>query len=151
MAAGVFNLYKASVDRVSINDLLSATVKFALVASTYTFDEAHDEWADVSANEIAAGFGYTAGGAALASKVATSVTNGYKFASANVSWTASGGSIPAWRHAVMYVSGSLWGRTDPLIGAFLGDSTPADIPSTPDGAPLVLVTPGNGWFDAINA
>lgn len=150
MAAGTFTPFTKNFNVLSLTDLVGATVKIALVTSSYTPNAAyngHDDWGDVSANEITAGNGYTAGGATLANDVATGITGGYKYASDNVVWTASGGSIPAWRYAVMYVSGSLWGITNPLIGYFIGDSTPADIPATTTGNPLTLQTPAGGWFD----
>lgn len=152
MAAGTFTLYSVNKDDLNINDLLAATVKVALVTSVYNPDfssSGHDVWADVSANEIAAGNGYTAGGVTLSGKAATAITGGFKFTSSNPGWTASGGSIPAWRYAVMYVSGALWGLTDPLIGYFLGDTTPQDVPATTNGNALNLICPAAGWFDAL--
>ena len=47
----------------------------------------------------------------------------------------------------MYVVGSLWGMTNPIIGYMLGDSTPADIPATTDTNILTLAVPSGGWFD----
>lgn len=151
MAAGTFTLYSRNKDNLNIDDLLAATVKVALVDSSYTPDTdpttGHDTWSDVSADEIANGNGYTTGGATVGSDVATAISGGFKYASANVAWTASGGAIPAWRTAVMYVSGTLWGMTDPVIGYFLGDNAPADIPATSDGSTLTLTCPTDGWFD----
>jgi len=150
-AAGTFLIYTRNIDIINIGDLLSATVKFALVTSSYTpdYDETtgHHLWSAVSANEIANGNGYTTGGATLANKAKTAIVNGFLFDSDDVVWTASGGSIPAWRYAVMYVSGSLWGLTNPLIGSFIGDSAPADIPATTAGNNLTLTGPSGGWFD----
>jgi len=37
--------------------------------------------------------------------------------------------------------------TNPLIGYFLGDTTPADVPATTVGNPLTINCPANGWFD----
>lgn len=150
MAAGAFTLYTRNLDKISMNDLLSATVKVALVTSSYTPNVAsngHYLWSDVSTNEIAAGSGYTAGGATLANDTVTAITLGQKYDSDDVVWTASGGNIPAWRHAVMYVSGTLWGLSSPLIGYCLGDSTPADVPATTDGNALTLQVNASGWFD----
>jgi len=48
---------------------------------------------------------------------------------------------------VLYVSGSLWSMTNPLIGYFLGDTTPADVPATTVGNSLTINCPANGWFD----
>jgi hypothetical protein len=153
MASGTVTLYSKNKDDLRINDLVGATVKLALVTSIYTPNNAtggHSVWADVSSNEIAAGNGYTAGGIALSSLAATptSGTNGYFFTSANPVWTASGSGIPAHRYYVMYVSGTLWGMINPVIGYFLGDSAPADIPLTTSGNTLTVTVPGTGWFDA---
>lgn len=152
MASGTFTLFSKNKDDLRINDLVGATVKIALVSSAWTPDSSvtgNSVWADMSANEIAAGNGYTAGGAALASMVATAISGGYKFSSASPSWSASGGNIPAWRYAVIYVVGTLWGMTNPVIGYFVGDSTPADIPATTSGNSLTINTPAGGWFDVV--
>ncbi len=152
MASGNFTLFSKNKDDLRINDLVGATVKIALVSSAWAPDSSvtgNSVWADMSANEIAAGNGYTAGGAALASMVATAISGGYKFSSASPSWSASGGNIPAWRYAVIYVVGTLWGMTNPVIGYFVGDSTPADIPATTSGNSLTINTPADGWFDVV--
>lgn len=151
MAVGTFTLFTRNFNVLDPNDLLSATVKMALVTSVFTPDT--DEttgdhiWADASANEIANGNGYTTGGATITTDVLTAIAQGYKYSSDNVSWTASGAGIPAWRYAVMYVSGALWSKTDPMIGYFIGDDTPADVPLTASGNTLQLTVPANGWFD----
>lgn len=151
MAAGTFLIYTRNIDLINIGDLLSATVKLALVTSSYTpdYDETtgHYLWSSASGNEIANGNGYTTGGATLANKAKTAIVNGFMFDSDDVVWTASGGSIPAWRTGVMYVSGSLWGLTNPLIGSFLGDNAPADIAATTAGNNLTVTAPSAGWFD----
>lgn len=154
MAAGTFTLYRANLDDLRIQDLLTAPVKLALVTSAYTPNAAnngHGLWADVSGNEIAAGNGYSAGGVALASMTTSLVTNGHNFDSANPTWNAVGGAIPAWRYGVMYVDATLWGKVKPLIGFFLGDSAPADVPATTAGNPLNVTVAAAGWFDATQA
>ena len=151
MASGTFTLFSANKDDIRINDLTGATVNMALVLSTYTPDTTsagHSLWSSVSGNEVANGNGYTTGGVALSSKVATAVTGGFKFSSANPSWTASGSGIPAHRYYVMYVVGTLWGMTNPLVGYFVGDSAPADIPLTTAGNSITVTAPSGGWFDA---
>ncbi len=152
MAAGTFTLYSKNKDDIRINDLTGATVKLALVSSSYTpntdSSTGHSLWSDASGNEIANGNGYTTGGVSLSSLAATAISGGFKFSSANPSWTASGGNIPAHRYYVMYVSGTLWGMTNPLIGYFLGDSAPADIAATTSGNTLTVTCPSGGWFDA---
>jgi len=150
MASGAFTLYRANLDDLRMQDLPGATVKIALVTSTYTPDASNTGdslWADVSAQEIAGGNGYTMGGQALVFDAVAAVTNGFNYDSADPAWTASGGAIPAWRYAVMYVEGTLWGKINPLIGYFLGDNTPADVPATSDGLPLDIAVNAAGWFD----
>lgn len=148
-APGQFTFFAENINVERMADLLTASVKFALVTSAWTPDadeNGNGVWADISANEIAAGNGYVAKGVALASKVNTAISLGYKFASAAVDFTASGGSIPAHRYVVMLVDGSLWGLTDPLIGYFLGDSAPADVPAIANGNTVRYNCPANGWF-----
>jgi hypothetical protein len=154
MAAGTFTLYRANLDDLRMQDLTGATVKLALVSSAYTPDAAntgHDEWADVSANEIANGNGYTTGGETLTNDAVSTTTNGWKYDADDVPWTASGGNIPAWRYGVLYVSGALWGKTSPLIGHFLGDSTPADVPATSSGNTLTVAWNASGVFTLTQA
>ncbi|MFI8229424.1 hypothetical protein ACIGDI_11375 [Streptomyces sp. NPDC085900] len=82
-------------------DLISDTIKVALVKSTYTPNQnTHDEWADVSANEVT-GTGYAAGGIALASKTITyNTTNKYwTFDAADSTWTNTN---VLFRYAVIY-------------------------------------------------
>jgi hypothetical protein len=153
MASGALTLYSKNKDDLRINDLTGAVVKVALVTSAYTpntdSSTGHSLYSDVSANSLTTGFGYTAGGQALTADVATAIAGGFKYSSDNPSWTAAGGSIPAWRYAVFYVEGTLWGMVNPLIGYFLADTTPADIPATSATNTLTIACPAGGWFDAI--
>ena len=104
-------------------DLDTDTLKLALVTSSYTPSLAHDEWADVSANEVATGSGYTTGGATLANPVVTATTIDFD----DVTWTSL---TKTFRYAVCYKSGSGGGLTNPLLFYILLDTTPADIVST---------------------
>lgn len=154
MAAGTFTLFAKNKDDLRINDIVAGTIKMALVTSAWTPNittTGNALWADVSANEIANGNGYTTGGATLtgAAAVATAGTNGYYLDATVPAWTASGAGIPAHRYYVMYLSGTVWGQVNPLIGYFIGDSTPADIPLTTATNTLTVTKPATGWFDAI--
>ncbi len=104
-------------------DLDTDTLKLALVTSSYTPSTAHDEWADVSANEVSTGSGYATGGETLANPVATNDNIDYD----DVTWTAL---TKTFRYAVCYKSGSGGGLTNPLLFYILLDSTPADIVSS---------------------
>lgn len=104
-------------------DLDTDTLKLALVTSSYTPSTAHDEWADVSANEVANGNGYTTGGVTLANPVATDSNIDFD----DATWTSL---TKTFRYAVCYKSGSGGGLTNPLLFYILLDSTPADIVSS---------------------
>ena len=150
MAVGTVLLYSRNFNLLNLDDLLTATVKLALVTSSYTPNLAsngHHLWSEVSGNQITTAGGYTTGGDTLGSKLATAITGGYRFESDNPSWTAAGGDIDAWRYGVLYVDGTLWSKTSPLIGYFIGDDTPANIPATTNGNTLTINCPTAGWFD----
>jgi len=101
-------------------DLNTDTLKVALVTSDYTPSTAHTAWADVSANEVSAGVGYTTGGVALANPVVTNSNIDYD----DVAWTALSKTF---RYAVCYKSGTGGGITNPLLFYILCDTTPADV------------------------
>lgn len=101
-------------------------------------------YADLT-NELATANGYTAGGGTLASVTLTTVTtNDVMFDAADFVWTASGGSIAAWRFAVIRRSDTVNSLVGPLIGYILGDTTPADIPATTDTNTLTLTWNASG-------
>ena len=154
MTASAFTLYSKNKDRLSLLDLSGAVVQLALVTSAYAPDASvtgHSLYADLvpASNELATGNGYTNGGNALASKVSTAIAGGFKFSSSAFVWTASGTGIPAHRYVVMYVLGTLWGRVNPVIGYYQGDSTAGgtDIPLTTSGNTLTETPAAGGWFD----
>ena len=146
MASGPFVFPdKARLNFFNATNLLGANAanfKMALVSSAYTPANGTDEvWADASGSEIASGNGYTTGGIALTGVALTQTSGTVKFTASASVWTAAGGNIPAWRRAVIYYSGTLNGKVNPIVGHFLGDSTPADVPATTIGFPLPLSVP----------
>jgi hypothetical protein len=148
-APSAVQFYANNLDVLRLADLTGATLRLALIGSSYTpstGQTGHTAWADVSAHEIAAAGGYSAGGLALASPTVTAITGGFRFSTADASVTASGANVGAWRYGVIYVLGSLFGITNPLLGIFTGDSAPADIPATPSGNTLTITCPATGWF-----
>tara|TARA_R110002020_G_scaffold292767_1_gene508142 strand:+ start:1878 stop:2321 length:444 start_codon:yes stop_codon:yes gene_type:complete len=57
-------------------------------------------------NEVANGNGYATGGASVTSRTWASVaTNKYRFDSTAVTWTATGGTVPNIKYAVIYQAG----------------------------------------------
>lgn len=154
MAAGTLIIpNKAKLNQFNATNILNPanTFKLALVASTWTPDNSdtgNEVWADISANEIAAGNGYTAGGVTLTGVTLTQAGGTVKFASSNPSWTATGTGFPAWRRGVIYAVGTLNGKVNPIVGYFLGDATPADVPATTtSNSPLTVTAPAN-WIGA---
>jgi hypothetical protein len=154
MAAGAIIIpNKAKLNMLSATDLLNPanSFKLALVSSAWTPDNGdtgNEVWGDVSANEIAAGNGYTAGGIALTGAALTQAGGTVKFTSSAAQWTASGTGIPAWRRGVIYAVGTLNGKVNPIVGHFLGDSTPADIPATTTGNTLTVTPNASGFVTA---
>lgn len=214
---------KAKLNQFSATNLLNPanTFKLTLHTSTWTPNNGTDEVFADATNELATGFGYTAGGIALtglaltlipaqtissitkSGQTATLTTgaahglasgayvtisgatdalyNGtfpitvtgaatwtytmtgtpganatvvgtyggvVKLTAAASVWTASGGSIPAWRYGVIRAVGTLNGKVDPIVGYFLGDTTPADVPATTTGNTLTHTPHANGIMGA---
>jgi hypothetical protein len=132
MSQVMYQYYEAGLNRNrGVINLLTDTFKLALVASTYTPDlDAHTVWADVSANEVANGDGYTTGGATLTGQTLT--RSGYltTFDADDVTFTLL---TKIFRYGVLYVSGTKSnpaGGADivnPLYAYILFDDTPADV------------------------
>lgn len=146
MAAGAWVVPdKAKLNLVSATDLLSAaTFKITLHTSTWTPNNATDEVFADATNELSTGNGYTAGGITLSSVTLDQTSGTVKFDCADPVWTASGGSIPAWRRAVIRAVGTINGKVDPIVAHALGDAAPADVPATSDGNTLTIQMNASG-------
>jgi hypothetical protein len=151
MAADAFVFYPRNKDNMAIADLPAATVKMALLTSTYTPSvdptTGHYLFADLTNELGTTNTGYTAGGATLGTTAVTAITSGFKYASADVVWTAGSANLPAFLYAVIYASGTLWGMASPLIGYIKCDSTGTQIPATTATNTLTIACPAGGWFD----
>lgn len=108
-----FNKFNAFVENVAegVHDLGSDTLKVLLtntapVATNSTVSDL---------TEISAGNGYTAGGETPTISSSAQSSGTYKLVLADVSWTASGGSIGPFRYAVLY-NDTPSSPADPLIG-----------------------------------
>lgn len=141
MTASITLYNSASLDFLNATNMLLATGTFKVTLHTSASNAAtltNHVYADLN-NELSTAFGYTAGGGTLASvTLGTVTTNDVMFDAADFVWTAAGGSIPAWRWAVIRRSDTVNSLVGPLIGFVLGDTTPADIPATTDGNTLTL-------------
>lgn len=156
MSAGAFVVpNKAKLNFFNATNLLGANpanFKMALVSSAWTPDNSdtgNEVWGDVSANEIAAGNGYTAGGATLTGVALSESGGSVKFTCAPPSWTATGAGFPAWRRGVVYYSGTLNGKVNPIVGHFLGDAAPADVPATTVSNSPLTITPNAAGLLAV--
>ncbi len=111
MADLLYNNYFESLFNAVV-DHSSDTIKVALVTSSYTPDRDNHDFFDDVTNEIA-GTGYTAGGAALASKAVTQddTNDEGKFDAADTAWTTA--TFTA-RGAVIYKDTGV-STTSPLI------------------------------------
>lgn len=114
-ASGLFGL---TIEKMFNNgaaiDLEAEDNKVAMITDSATPDfDAHDFWADLSANEVS-GTGYTAGGAAYTSTELTLSGGTLKYDAADVAWTTS--TITSAMAAVGYADSV---ASDPLI--FLSD------------------------------
>lgn len=93
-----------------VHNLGSDTLKIALTNTAPTV-ATHHELADIT--EIAAGNGYTAGGAAITVTASAQTSGTYKLTGNDVTFTASGGAIATFRYAVLYNDTA---TNDELIG-----------------------------------
>ena len=112
MASGVYNQFKTEIMNKEI-DLVADTVKVALLDNSLSFAQTGVGWAasSTNANELAATGGYSAGGAALASKAVTQESTHGKFDAADTAWTSA--TFTAY-HAVIY-DDTPSSPADPLI------------------------------------
>ena len=128
MAAGPWVIHDAFKSRpysASGPLIASDAIKVALAASTSNAATTSiNNYASLT-NELSTANGYTSGGATAASPT-VSGTSTVTFDTADVSWTASGGSITA-RFAVMYDNTD---TNKTIIAHCLLDSTPADVTVT---------------------
>jgi hypothetical protein len=117
-------------------DLSTDTLAVRLMGAAFAYNAAHTVWADVSANEIAAGNGYTAGGLSLNGQTFGSVGNALVLDADDVQWSASGGDVGPAHHAVIVDTtdgNKLVGAIDFGGAQTAGDGTPFKITWSADG------------------
>jgi hypothetical protein len=90
------------------------TLKVALLGVGASYNSAHDEWADISAQEIANGSGYTTGGLTLTNVTWTNNAGTVTLDADDASWTITGSAVSAYSAAIVDTTAS----GSPLI-AFL--------------------------------
>ena len=99
MASGIYNRFKANLFN-KVVDLEADTIKVALMTDSHSFTATHNNWSEVSANEVAddSGNGYTAGGAELEGKAVTQGAT-TKFDGTDTAWSSA--TFSAY-HGVIY-------------------------------------------------
>ena len=151
MAADAWKVYNKTKEYIGDGtidlDAGDAFFSVILVTSSYTPALTHSTYADVSANEVANGNGYTTGGDFPGTTTWTESSGTVTFDSADPSWTASGGSITA-RYAVLVHVAAGTGvpqSTDKILAYCLLDNTPADV-SAADGNAFTITLDSTGYF-----
>ena len=125
---------------IDLDNNAASAFKLMLLGSGYTYSAAHTTVADVVAQEIANGNGYTSGGKALTNITLTLSGAVATFDADDVEWTASGGSISA-RYAVLfYDAGAASDSQRELISIVdFGQTETATA-----GSPLKIIWPATG-------
>jgi hypothetical protein len=108
-AASKFNAYVENVSE-KVHNLQSDTLKVCLTNTAPV--ATNSVFADLT--EISAGNGYTAGGAQAVQSSSAQTSGTYKMVLADVTFTATGGSIGPFRYAVLY-NDTPTSPADPLI------------------------------------
>lgn len=108
-SASKFNAFVENVAE-KVHNLASDTLKVALTNTAPT--SSNSIFGDLT--EISAGNGYSAGGTTSAQSSSAQSSGTYKLVIADVTYTASGGSIGPFRYAVLY-NDTPTSPADPLI------------------------------------
>ena len=134
----LYSSFKENVFRDDV-ELSLDDIRVVLLSSAYTANmNTHTVLADISANEVAAQGGYTAGGINLGKMSISRSGSTVTVDLADLVLTATGAGIPAWRYAALVADVTRNAKVKPLIGLVLGNDAPADIPSTSAGTNLVI-------------
>lgn len=123
---------------IDLDNAAAGAFDVRLMGAGHSFNAAHSQWSEVSANEIAAGNGYSAGGQDLGSVTWTRSGGTVTWDAADVTWTASGGSITASHAVIVYDAGT----NDELVASIdFGGSESAG-----DGTDFLITWAAGGIF-----
>lgn len=104
-------------------NLATGTLKLALVTNAYTPNrDTHDFRNDFTANEVAAGNGYSTGGATVTGGAWSydATSQQVRFDVADISWTFT--ASKTWRYGVLYIDTAGADSTDPVIALLTWDA-----------------------------
>ncbi len=117
-------------------NLLNAAITMALVTKTYTPNlDTHTLWADVSANEVATGSGYTTAGAVLPSLTLTRAGALTTWDCGDLTWAAL---TKTFKYGVIYVNATVNGVVKPLLAVVDFDDTTTIAEVTSGGTDFVF-------------
>jgi len=130
MASTVANKCKYLLALKAI-DFANDSFKIILMGTGFVFNpDTHHCYADVSASELTTGYGYTKNTKTLGTATVTEDDTNDRCAVtwANVTWTASGGSIGPTPGAIIFDDTVTTPTADPIVGYidFGGEQTQAD-------------------------
>lgn len=130
MASTVSNKMKYLLATKAI-DFSADSFKIILMTSGFVFNaDTHHGYADVSASELANGYGYTRNTKTLSGVAVTEddADNRCEVTWSNVTWTASGGAIGPTPGAIIFDDTVTTPTADPIIGYidFGGEQTQVD-------------------------
>ena len=130
MSATVSNKLKFLLASKAI-DFANDSFKIILMNTGFVFNkDTHHGYADVSASELADGYGYSTKGETLAGVAVTEddTDDRCEITWDNETWTASGGSIGPTPGAIIFDDTVTTPQADPIIGyiSFGGEQTQAD-------------------------
>ena len=130
MASTVSNKMKYLLATKAIN-FSADSFKIILMASGFVFNaDTHHDYRDVSASELATGYGYTRNTKTLSGVVVIEddINDRCSVTWSNVTWTASGGAIGPTPGAIIFDDTVTTPTADPIIGYidFGGEQTQAD-------------------------
>jgi len=139
MANQVPNSFKSMLYKGQIS-ALTDTFKIILMQTGFVFDkDNHHCYADISADELATGNGYTAGGIILNNAAVTTnnTDNRSELTFDNAQWNASGGSIVT-SGAIIYNDSTDTSSGDDYTDAIVSyKDAGGDITAT-DGTPIII-------------
>lgn len=139
MSNQVPNSFKAMLWKGQI-DGLNDTFKIILMKSGFVFSKtAHHAYADVAANELDSGNGYTTGGNTLTGVdiSVNDVLNRAEVTWSAASWNATGGSLVA-SGAIIYDDSTLVGSGDDYTDAIVAYKDAGGDITAVDGTPIVV-------------
>jgi hypothetical protein len=125
-------------------NLLNPAITMALVSKDYTPDlDLHTIWADVSANEVAAGDGYTTGGVALTTLGLARTGPLTTWDADDITWATL---TKIFKYGVIYLNDTVGAVVKPLIAVVDFDNSSGTAEVTSGGIDFQFIIGADGLF-----